>query len=297
MKKAMKALFLYCLLPLATAIGVDAATNKYYRNKKKRAIRHGHYASKEAVREQKHFVLIVPSFNNKNYVQKNLDSILSQEYENFRVIYINDASTDNTIKVARDYVNKKECANKVHFIDNQSNKGALANIYQAVQTCQDEEIVVICDGDDWLCHPKVLEKLNAYYANSDTWLTWGNYKEYPNSTTEVCLPVDKKVLTSGSVRKEPWCFSHLRTFYASLFKKINKEDLMHNGAFYSTCYDLAIMFPMLEMAREHAYFTKDIFYIYNRETPINDDKIKARQQRQMDHILRNKPIYTALDSL
>ena len=42
------------------------------------------------------FVVVVSSFNNDAYFERNLNSIFSQDYKNYHVIYIDDCSTDNT---------------------------------------------------------------------------------------------------------------------------------------------------------------------------------------------------------
>ena len=43
------------------------------------------------------FVIITPSYNNEEWVEPNLASMLNQTYTNWRTIYINDCSTDNTL--------------------------------------------------------------------------------------------------------------------------------------------------------------------------------------------------------
>ena len=49
--------------------------------------------------------------------------------------------------------------------------------------------------------------------------------------------------------------THLRTFYAWLFKKINLEDLLLDGEFFKMTGDQAILYPMIEMAGErHALY-------------------------------------------
>ena len=48
-----------------------------------------------AIRERS-IVVIIPSYNNVRWVEKNLMSVFEQKYENFRVIYIDDCSTDGT---------------------------------------------------------------------------------------------------------------------------------------------------------------------------------------------------------
>ena len=49
------------------------------------------------------FVFIIPSYNNEKYYKKNLDSVINQTYKNWRIIYIDDASTDNTFELVKKY--------------------------------------------------------------------------------------------------------------------------------------------------------------------------------------------------
>ena len=44
-------------------------------------------------------VVIVPSYNNYKWCNSNIDSVLNQNYNNYRVIYINDCSSDETGEV------------------------------------------------------------------------------------------------------------------------------------------------------------------------------------------------------
>ena len=47
-------------------------------------------------RENK-FKIVIPSYNNEQWIEHNVASILNQTYTNYDVLYINDASTDDTL--------------------------------------------------------------------------------------------------------------------------------------------------------------------------------------------------------
>ena len=59
-------------------------------------------------------------------------------------------------------------------------------------------------------------------------------------------------------------------------------------------YDQAIMLPLLEMSSKRSYFIEDILYVYNKENPLNVDKIKAQQQYNIAQEERDKKSYTAI---
>ena len=55
-----------------------------------------------------HFTIVIPSYNNEQWVKKCLGSALGQDYDNYDVVYINDCSTDNTIGVAEQLIKDTE---------------------------------------------------------------------------------------------------------------------------------------------------------------------------------------------
>ncbi|PIS01541.1 MAG: hypothetical protein COT84_01855 [Chlamydiae bacterium CG10_big_fil_rev_8_21_14_0_10_35_9] len=283
LKKLFKVLISILLLVLGFVSGKGYLLYKGYRESKK-----VQPCKSYPVVENKPFVVVIPSYNNEKWCDKNLSSVLEQSYPNFRVIFINDASADNTLQIAQKY--KKISQVNFTIVDNPVNLGALQNIYNAVHTCQNDEIVVLVDGDDWLSHENVLDRLNQAYANPDIWMTYGQYVTYPAYKKGHCRKVEKKIF-----REHDWIFSHVKTFQAGLFKRIQKNDLLDEGKFFSMASDLAFMIPMLEMASKgHIYFIEDVLYIYNRVNPINDDKLNRKHQLLCESMIRGKKAYKAL---
>ncbi len=253
-----------------------------------------------AVTEQKPFVIITPSFNNSKWCEKNLTSVFEQNYGNYRLIYIDDCSTDGTADKVEEIVAKSGKQKQVQLIRNKINKGAMENFYHAIHSCSDKEIVVCLDGDDWLAHDKVLERLNEAYANPDVWLAYGGYMEYPTYKKGVySKQLPSKVIKNNEFRDyKIWSTSHIRTFYAALFKKVKTQDFFMNGAFVKASCDVAMMIPMLEMAGEKiSYLKKDILYIYNHANPLNDDVLRWNLQQGTEKYIRSLAKYHPLPSL
>lgn len=245
-------------------------------------------------KENKHIVVVVPSYKNKAWYKYNIDSVIKQKYANFDLIYIDDVSPDGTGDFVEKYIKENNFESHTLLIKNTERCGALANLYKAIHLCKDEDIVVTLDGDDWFATDYVLELVNKVYNKFGVWLTYGNYRCYPHDRGSACAYFPKEIIESNSFRAYRWCASHLRTFYAWLFKKIKVEDLMYEDKFYPMAWDLAMMYPMLEMCDGKFMFIPDTLYIYNIDNPINDSKVNLELQERLDKHIRFLQKYSPL---
>ena len=68
--------------------------------------------------EEKKFVIVVPSYNNSRYYERNMRSVLSQNYAHFRVMYIDDCSPDGTGDLVENFIEQYDQDRKVLLIKN-----------------------------------------------------------------------------------------------------------------------------------------------------------------------------------
>ena len=242
-----------------------------------------------------HFKIIVPFYNVEKWIKACIRSVKAQDYDNFQCVLIDDCSTDNTVSVVEKEI---EGSDKFIFIKNDKNVGALENIYKAVikSNPDDEDVIVTLDGDDWFANREVLSLLKKYYDKDDCWLTYGSHVLYPSGErSKFCeKAVPKKIIRNRSYRNSPWLTSALRTFKYHLWKQIKIEDLKNKeGNFYEAAWDLAFMFPMLEMAGDKISFVKELIYVYNLHDN-NDHVVPEKRKKQLSYEseIRRKPKYS-----
>lgn len=230
--------------------------------------------------------VLIPSYNNEVYVTENVMSALDQDYDNFEVLYLNDASTDKTPELLGNITDPK-----LKIISQPKRIGNVGQIYNAVHNhTNKEDICIILDGDDLFPHDQVLNRVNEEYQNINTWMTYGSYET--NTGGKGCSePIPQSVIVANSHRRSQWRASHLRTFKSWLFREIKRKDLMYNNGWFNTAGDLAITFPLLEMAAQHASFIPDVLYLYNDDTGQNDHILRRKKQIAMEMIIRRMPPY------
>lgn len=241
------------------------------------------------------FKLIIPVFNSEKWIGKCIDSVLSQSYSNWKCVIIDDNSNDKTIEVIKEKLQNCKLSSNFKVMQRISNVGALENIVYGINLIcdNDEDVIVLLDGDDWLASNDVLEYLNSIYQDPNIWLTYGQYIRVSSNT----LGNNKPLVNTRNYRAEgDWYTSHLRTFKYKIWKRIRNEDLkMANGKFYSMAWDLAILYPLIEMSgMNRIKYIDKVLYCYNDDNPINDHKKDVKLQLKLAREIKNKLKYKEL---
>lgn len=113
------------------------------------------------------FSVITTVYNNPVYINTTIRSVLSQPFDDFEYLIVNDGSTDNTLDVIREWERKDP---RIVVID-QSNQWIYASINNAVARAKGEYILLV-NSDDYL-HENILkiaaEKLKAYHRPDVIW--------------------------------------------------------------------------------------------------------------------------------
>jgi hypothetical protein len=112
------------------------------------------------------------------------------------------------------------------------------------------------------------------------------------------LPYNAQVASvdAATVRQGDWVTSHLRTFRHSLYARINHEHLKQGGLYLQYAADLALMFPVLEMAGHRVEWVREVVYVYNVKTPFQDHKQSVAEQHAAAAYLRSLPKYRRLSA-
>lgn len=119
------------------------------------------------------FAIIVPNCNNdhgdykgKTFLQNCIESILNQTYKNFELIFIDDMSTDTSVKTIVNYMTDK----RIHLIKNRRKRynGGSRNVgIEYAIDYIDFDYFCFLDSDDWWKHNRVLELINSRLYNHE----------------------------------------------------------------------------------------------------------------------------------
>ncbi len=228
--------------------------------------------------------IIVPCYNYGDYLSETLDSVISQTYQNWECVVVNDGSQDNTAEVAADYVQKDA---RIHYIE-QQNSGISITRNTGIKNSHGEYILPL-DADD-LIAPTYLEKAVAVFL------------ENRNVKVVTC-----KAELFG-VQKGLWHFPEY-SFESMLFRNMLITASMFRRSDYDQtkgfdpnmkhgCEDWDFWLSLLSPDSE-VYRLGEVLFYY-RQKQVSMSTIQSRHQKEINStIVRNhKEYYTPyLDTL
>lgn len=115
--------------------------------------------------------IIMPVYNNAEYLKEAIESIINQTYQNWELIVIDDGSVDESCNIIMSYLKKEK---RIKLISRE-NMGLVYSLNEGIEYARGEFIARM-DGDD-LCSPDKIEKqINYMWENPDVQIVGTNVK-------------------------------------------------------------------------------------------------------------------------
>lgn len=123
--------------------------------------------------------VIIPAYNNAEYLGETIQSVLDQTYSNLEVMIVNDASPDNVHQVLQQFHDPR-----IQYIVHEQNRG-LSEARNTGIRSSTGDILALLDGDD-LFHPKKLEMHVAFLEkHPEVDVTYNSRFELNHSSTTI----------------------------------------------------------------------------------------------------------------
>lgn len=239
-------------------------------------------------------IKVLTAFHNAGpFLERCLASLQEQDYPNFEVIFLDDASTDGyheIIPIQND---------RFQLIRRDLRMGLAANLHQLLlDHCEPDDIAVVLDGDDWLACSDALSWIDRCYREQDCWVLYGQFQY---STGEYGFSQPFATPDDFHLLRQRWQTTHIKTFRAGLYQRIADQDpdfscmKDNNGEWLKAAVDSALMFPLLEMAGfDKVRFNEKILYIYNDDNPLSHHKTNLQYQSDRYNELKIRRPFAAI---
>jgi glycosyltransferase involved in cell wall biosynthesis len=108
--------------------------------------------------------VVIPTYNQKDFVHETIDSVLVQDYKNIEIIITDDGSKDGTIRIIQEYAAKYP--DKIFPVLSERNTGIAANLNRGLAKVRGEYIAWLA-GDDLMFSGKVRKQVDLLDTRSD----------------------------------------------------------------------------------------------------------------------------------
>lgn len=98
--------------------------------------------------------VVLPTYNGSKYIREAIESILNQTYKDFELIVVNDASTDGTLDIVKEYAKKDK---RVEIVANTTNQRLPRSLNIGFSICKGDYFT--WTSDDNVLHRDAFEKL------------------------------------------------------------------------------------------------------------------------------------------
>jgi glycosyltransferase involved in cell wall biosynthesis len=231
-------------------------------------------------KEQK-IVVVAPMYNAAAYIEKCIESVATQDYTNWEMIIIDDASTDNSAEVVSKYTSDPRIA----LFKNSENKGAVYNQVMNIRhEVERDSIVMLLDGDDSLVNDnQIFQFYNNLYDGS-VQFTYGSCWSMIDNIPLIAQHYPEEVKKQKAYRQHKFNwnmpYTHLRTFKKYLIDSVSDSQFKDDdGEWFKAGGDGSLFYALIESADSDAVkVVSDVVYNYNDASPLNDYKVNGEEQ-------------------
>lgn len=134
--------------------------------------------------------ICIPSFNQEKTIRDSLKSAVAQRVKGKEVLVVDDCSTDNTVKICKEY--------PVRVIVNRENLGIGRNLEKCMDNAKGEFVVYLC-GDDVFTNPYVCDDIvKTFKSNKKLGVIGRFYYQFMDGHRgPIMVCRDKNILTSS----------------------------------------------------------------------------------------------------
>ncbi|SEM57564.1 Glycosyltransferase involved in cell wall bisynthesis [Chryseobacterium taichungense] len=217
------------------------------------------------------FSILIANYNNGKYFKDCFQSLLSQNYQNWEAIILDDASTDNSVEVIKKMVENDE---RFRIYHNETNSGVGVTKSRLIELAEGE-ICGFVDPDDAILPTAISSSIKIYQKKMDVVLTYSLFTKCDgNLNPQEVFNGGKQVINqSPCFFNSPIEIAHFVTFKKKIYNQTEKMDTSMKIA-----EDQDLYLKMYEKGK--VYFINESNYLYRMHSggiSQNENKQKSRE--------------------
>lgn len=180
--------------------------------------------------------VVMPAYNSEKYIAEAIESILNQTFKDFEFIIINDASTDKTLEIIKEYAKKDK---RIIVINNEKNIKICKSLNRGIKISKGKYIAR-ADADD-ISYPDRFQNQIEFMEKNDDVGVVGGYMQIFNGETGKNISVRRYETEDKILRKNIFFYSPL-SHPSVVFRKQVFDNIGLYNENYTDCEDLEFWF-------------------------------------------------------
>jgi len=165
--------------------------------------------------------IIIPAYNQKDFLKEAVDSALAQDYRNLEIIVGDDHSIDGTDKMMNRYA---KVYDRIKYIRHEKNLGAGNNSSYLLYNYTDAKYFMILNHDDYLIKNDYISQAVDFLSDHpNVSFVWANCRMYNNETGKFTeTNYKRETITSGAeyfLNYETGKYTHVTGVLTSVFDR------------------------------------------------------------------------------
>lgn len=227
--------------------------------------------------------VIVPVYNAENYLNKCIDSILAQTYNDIEVILVDDGSTDSSLNICQEFAKRDNRVKVFHKSNGGSTSAYILGIEESVGS-----YITFVDSDDWI-EPSMYEKMLKYFDIKDVNMVICKYDTIiDNIGIESNFGIKEGVLGQADKYKFFHSPNTLRIPVSRWNKIYVNSDIKDMIKFLdgSICFAEDNLFNLLFVMKylQNAYYLDEVLYHYNYNINSVSAKFNGKKLRDLNKV-------------
>lgn len=224
------------------------------------------------------FSIIVPIYNTEKYLDKCIQSVINQTYDDYELIMIDDCSTDSSFEIACKYIQ-----NNIKIIKNKNNSGLSITRNAGIREASGEYIFFL-DSDDYIDKNALSDLSDLIYRNEFPDIIYTKFIEEREKNrvikcgyaSEPNKLYSREEFLKGELEK--------RTLYAAAcFGIYKRKFIVHNKLYFKAgiCHEDELWTPqVVNMA--HTIYLSDLAYYHYIRRNDSITKVKDKTKNGID---------------
>lgn len=230
--------------------------------------------------------VIIPTYNRKDMLKIAIDSVLKQDYKNIEIIVSDNASTDDTSVLMKEYLSKYK---NINYIKREKNLGPYLNAREAYKLALGKYLIFLCDDDYFVSSTFFTNAVKAMENNENIVLVRGIVKiYYTNEDKYVLSTHNSKKYIKGidyflNYEQQKEGYDHITSTFAMMRKSaIDKCGVYTN--YDENLYEIWT-YLYLFLYGDVYFLTDEVIGCYN-EHGLNKDSYDLNTLKDFDSLIR-----------